>query len=203
MDRRIHARGCNMCFRTPGLQIHSGLSYSTGNCTLMMPPMLTPERKKRVASCTLLALALNACASASSTPTMQAFDPTRGMTKGFEHPDCVAARERARTTTFTVADTAFYRFPQPTNVIMPPMPAPPQLENFDVNIGFRVDSVGQVIVSKTRFSPIGYGYDSKFKSTMVKAKFRPAVLDGCAVEGSYDLVMTLNVTRSGQRRGGD
>jgi hypothetical protein len=101
--------------------------------------------------------------------------------------ECTAARQRAREQKLLPTDTMYPPFP--SSLVMPPLPLPKSLKQNGVNMlfTFRVDSAGRVISDRSFTTPqvSESAYQKKLDASMRAMKFRPAILDGCVVEGTW------------------
>lgn len=92
--------------------------------------------------------------------------------------DCAA--ERARTASWTLADTVGLRRPLLRLLVMQPLPAPPSVSRFTVEV--RVSAAGDVIPDSIWIEGISdRGYEAKVRKAVQGYKYWPAVLNECAV----------------------
>jgi hypothetical protein len=119
-----------------------------------------------------------ACASAPK----RAQESGAGLRYG---PQCAAARDRARGTPDSLPGLA-----PPTSVelFLSPLPVPDRVKGRSARITLRVDSAGTPIAETLLVTGIDdRAYLSRLRSAALKMRYRPAVLDGCAVEGTARL----------------
>ena len=105
-------------------------------------------------------------------------------------PECVAARARARDTTGTNGAVAITP-PSMLQIVLPPVPFTRNIPQ--IQITWKVDSTGKVTDIEYA-PPVPSSYTKQFGETLMRARFRPAMLDGCAVSGTHTSTMTIGPT---------
>ena len=102
--------------------------------------------------------------------------------------ECVVERKRA----VDRRDTVTIYPPTPRNIPTLPLPAPERDRNAQMTYTVRVDPAGTPIQKTASVTGLK---DSRYRETvlhtMQQIRYRPAMLDGCAVEGTYRFEMTL------------
>jgi hypothetical protein len=107
--------------------------------------------------------------------------------------ECADVRARAKNQ--QLLDTEKLHPATARNIILPPMPSPPQIAGMALVFSVRVDSSGKMIDSTatlTAFEP--KSYHRKLMDKAKQAKVRPAYVDRCAVEGIFTFTMTVGKT---------
>lgn len=105
-------------------------------------------------------------------------------------PQCAAARERARTGKLLPTDTLYP--PLATRIFLPPMPRPPKLRGMSVVYSTLVDSAGRSVETSAVITEIpDRGYQRRMIEAFSKTTYRPAILDGCVVQGRYQVTVNL------------
>ena len=110
-------------------------------------------------------------------------------------PECAEIRRRVRENSLLVGDSVVPA--APLEVIIPPMPTPPTINGKQITYAVRVDSSGAAIdstITLTEFKPASYR--KQMLSTFKATTYRPAILQGCGVEGPASVTFTSSTVPS-------
>jgi hypothetical protein len=143
----------------------------------------SPSSLARLALSIVVAAAAAACVHAASPSSHEPPDPPT------PPPPCDEPALLAR----AVARDTAVKAPTPTELFVPETPLPLDVRGDTLRFEYRVDSVGRldtasVVVAR---GTANGRFDAKMRARMLRMKFSPAQLEGCAVSGWGTITYTF------------
>ena len=136
----------------------------------------------------ILVLLATACAAPGARPPSAATllalpGPTRS------GPECDSVVVRA----LTSPDSFPHISPNPSGIVLPPRPAGPGVRGKDMHIQLRVDEKGIVDPGSVVIQGItDTVYAKRMYDHLLQYKFYPGILEGCAVPGTWRVIIRVN-----------
>lgn len=144
--------------------------------------------------CAAVAVMAGAAAPAAAQ-TLPANPPSGYVAATRSGPECAEAK--ARTATWTIADTVGLQVPQPRRLQMPPIPRARSAEG-KLAVTMRIDETGRPIKDSVFVKGrTNVSYLQEFVLAMRKNLYWPAVLDGCNVTARVWLEIDLGADGEG------
>lgn len=106
--------------------------------------------------------------------------------------ECAPQRDYARGRALSQLTDRAYKPPAPLKMFFPPLPVPSNVRGNTVEFKTVIDSAGNIVRDSASLAGIANNaYAKQVYEQLLKMTFRPATLEGCAVESRFMLKMQL------------